>query len=263
MMRSRCLNVLDKCILIGLTVPLLTNILRCRAHTRPSPPLFPGPQQTSTAWLSLVCSSSGQHWTIKENYIHFYSLVYICFSVHKHKRDFIYYVTNINWSEKAEAKVTLTKRTLPRRWPRRSCIKPPSSRLHLLVDGHGRAVSSQHHLDYTTLAMATAELYPATIIQTTLPWRWPRQSCIQPASYRLLLLDNGYGTAVSSQLHLDYTTQAMAMQNIIRLVQSRLHQFGNDQGTAVSSQLCLDYTTVAMATAQLDPASSVQTTLPC
>lgn len=30
----------------------LTNIFRCRAQTKPSPPLFPGPQTTSTAgWL--------------------------------------------------------------------------------------------------------------------------------------------------------------------------------------------------------------------
>lgn len=30
----------------------LTNIFRCRAQTSPSPPLFPGPQTTSTAgWL--------------------------------------------------------------------------------------------------------------------------------------------------------------------------------------------------------------------
>jgi len=83
------------------------------------------------------------------------------------------------------------------------------SRLHYLGDGDGTAVSSQLNLDYTTLAMATTQLYPASSIYTTLPWRWPRHSCIQSAQSRLLYLGDCDGTAVSSQLNLDYTTLAM------------------------------------------------------
>jgi len=91
-------------------------------------------------------------------------------------------------------------------WPRHSCIQPVPSRLHYLGDGDGTAVSGQLYLYYTTLAMATAQLYPASSIWTTLPWRWRRHSCIRLAPSRLHYLGDGDGTVVSSQLHLDYTT---------------------------------------------------------
>jgi len=100
--------------------------------------------------------------------------------------------------------------TLPWRWPRHSRIQPTPSRLHFLGGDDGTVVSGYLHLDYTSLAMATAQLYPASSILTTLPWRWRRHSCIQPALSWLHYLGDGDDTAVSSQLYLDYTTLAMA-----------------------------------------------------
>lgn len=40
----------------------LTNIFRCRAHTKPSPPLLPGPQSTSTAGGLVGKESGGYAW---------------------------------------------------------------------------------------------------------------------------------------------------------------------------------------------------------
>ena len=105
--------------------------------------------------------------------------------------------------------------------------------------------------------MTTAQLYLASCIQTTLPWRWRRHSCIESAPFRLHYLGDGDGTAVSSQLNLDYTTLAMATAQLYPSAQSGLHYLGDGHGTALSGQLHLDYTTLAIATAQLYPANSM------
>ena len=41
----------------------LTNILRCRAHTKPSPPLLPGPQTTNTAGGLMGKELGGYAWS--------------------------------------------------------------------------------------------------------------------------------------------------------------------------------------------------------